>query len=383
MFNRLIKPLKTNSFFLFGARGTGKSTFFRSYLLERTLVFDLLDDETFDRLLREPKWIEEHCKQKKYDWIVIDEIQRLPKLLNLVHRMIEKYDQKFALTGSSARKLKRGAANLLAGRAFMNSLFPLTYLELGEAFHLPDVLRWGSLPKVLNLETEAEKRAYLRSYGLTYVKEEIQAEQIVRKLEPFRNFLTVAAQMSGKVLNYSAIAREVGVQVPTVQTYYQILEDTYIGFFLPHFHRSVRKSQIVAPKFYLFDNGVKKALEASLDSPPTAGTSGFGELFEAFFIQEIFRLNQYFEKDFRLSYFRTKNGSEVDLILSKGRKNVLIEIKSSERVNEVEVRSLARVGTDFGPGTQCFYVSRDAQERDIEGVACQPWDLFLKNFRDV
>ncbi|MEK6578128.1 MAG: ATP-binding protein [Bdellovibrionota bacterium] len=381
MFNRICNPLKSNSFFLFGARGTGKSTLLQQQLTEQTLFLDLLEEETFDRLLRRPQSLEELCSPTRYQWIVIDEVQRLPKLLNVVHRMIEKKGQKFALTGSSARKLKRGSANLLAGRAFVNHLFPLTSHEMDKAFDLVNVLHWGSLPKVLNLSQSDEKKGYLRSYSLTYVKEEIQAEQIIRKLEPFREFLSVAAQMSGKIINYSSIAREVGAQVPTVQSYYQILEDTYLGFLLPHFHRSIRKSQIEAPKFYFFDNGVKKALEGSLDSVPAQGTSSFGELFEAFVIQEIDRLNHYWSKDFRLSFYRTKGGSEVDLILSKGRSTILIEIKSSERLDEVEVRQLARLRGDFGPEAEAYYLSRDPYEVKIEGVDCLPWRKFLDQFK--
>ena len=383
MFNRICNPLKSNSFFLFGARGTCKSTLLHNLLKKRTLFYDLLDEEIFDRLLRQPQILEEVCQQGRYEWIVIDEVQRLPKLLNVVHRMIEKKGQKFALTGSSARKLKRGSANLLAGRAFVNHLFPLTSQEMAKAFDLVDVLHWGSLPKVINLKKNEEKKAYLRSYSLAYVKEEIQAEQIIRKLEHFREFLSVAAQMSGKLINFSAIAREVGAPVPTVQSYYQILEDTYLGFLLPHFHRSIRKSQIEAPKFYFFDNGVKKALEGSLESVPAPGTSSFGELFEAFVIQEVDRLNQYFAKDFRLSFYRTKAGSEVDLILSKGRQIFLIEIKSSERVDEVEARQLARLCKDFGVSAKAYYVSRDTFERRIEGVHCLNWQKFLIEFKKL
>lgn len=367
---------------MFGARGTGKSTLLQGLFSESVLTFDLLEDETFDRLLREPKILEEACQGSKYEWIVIDEVQRLPKLLNTVHRMIEKKKQKFALTGSSSRKLKRGSANLLAGRAFVNQLFPLTSLEIGKEFDLLDALKWGTLPKVLSLATAAEKKAYLRSYGLTYVKEEVQAEQIVRKLEPFREFLTVAAQMSGKVINFSSISREVGAQVPTVQSYYQILEETYLGFLIPQFHRSIRKSQMAAPKFYFFDNGVARSLEASLDSIPAPGTSNFGDLFEAFMIQEIFRLNQYYGKDFRLSFYRTKAGTEIDLILSKGRQLILIEIKSAELIDEVHLRQFTRHCEDFGSTYQAFYVSRDPVSRLVGKVQCLPWGEFLTHFID-
>lgn len=384
MVNRLAKPLLSNSFFIFGARGTGKSTFIQHFFKGiNTLSFDLLDDEVFDRLMLNPKLIEEAARDNHYEWIVLDEIQRLPKLLNVVHRLIEKNRQKFALTGSSARKLKRGAANLLAGRAFVNSLFPFTSVELGDAFKLNEALRWGTLPKIFELATPEEKTAYLRSYVLTYVREEIQLEQVVRKLEPFREFLGVAAQMSGKIVNAASLGREVGAQGPTVQTYYQILEDTHLGFFLPHFHRSVRKSQLSAPKFYLFDNGVKKALEGSLDSIPSPATSVYGDLFEAFIIQEIFRLNQYYQKDFRLSYFATKGGAEIDLILSKGRKLILIEIKSSDRINEAAVRKLARTRTEAFPESQAYYLSQDPQMRRIDDVECLPWLEFLRKFKGI
>jgi predicted AAA+ superfamily ATPase len=158
MLNRIVKPLKTNSFFLFGARGTGKSTFLQNYITDRALVFDLLDDEVFDDLLKRPKMIEDLAGSKKHEWIVLNEVQRLPHLLNVVPRMIEKTGQKFALTGSSSRKLKRGSANLLAGRAFIYSMFPFSYLELGESFDLNEVLRWGSLPQLLSLKTPEEKK---------------------------------------------------------------------------------------------------------------------------------------------------------------------------------------------------------------------------------
>ena len=225
MATRLVKPLKSNSFFLFGARGTGKSTFINAFLGKNVGSFDLLDDETFDRLLTEPKILTNLIKSKKFEWIFIDEIQRIPNLLNLVHKSIEEDKQKFALSGSSARKLKRGGANLLAGRAFVNSMFPFTFLETKNKFDLASSLHWGTLPKVYNSPGSEEKRAFLRSYCLTYIKEEIVAEQLVRNLEPFREFLTVAAQCSGKVINYSNISRDVGVQSPTVKTYFQILEE--------------------------------------------------------------------------------------------------------------------------------------------------------------
>lgn len=383
MVKRLSNPLKSNSFFMFGARGTGKSTLIRHLLGAEIYEINLLDEETFDRFLTDQKLLENIVKSKKTDWVFIDEIQRLPKLLNSVHKLIEETGQKFALTGSSARKLKRGSANLLAGRAFLNELYPFTYLEIQNEFNLENTLHWGSLPKVYNSVLAEDKKAYLRSYALTYIKEEIIAEQLVRNLEPFREFLTVAAQCSGTVINYSTIAREVGVQAQTVQTYFQILEETFVGFLLPHFHRSIRKSQIEAPKFYFFDNGVMKSLESSLDSAPVQGTSVYGNLFESFFIQEVFRLNRYFEKDFRLSYFRTKHGAEIDLILTKAKKTILIEIKSSQKIDQIKVNSFARLASDFGKESKAFYVSQDDNELEIENIKCQNWKTFLLGFKDL
>lgn len=377
MIKRLLSPLKSNSFIVLGARGTGKSTLVRERLGLNGLYLDFFDEETFDRFLRVPKALEEVCAQKKPEWVIIDEFQRLPKILNSVHRLIENRNQKFALTGSSARKIKRGAANLLAGRAFLNILNPFTSEELGEAFSLEQALHWGTLPKLLHLTSLAERKAYLRSYCLTYIREEIQMEQVVRKLEPFREFLAVAAQHSGKIINFSSIAKDIGVQIPTVQTYFQILEDTYLGFFLPAFHKSIRKSQRESPKFYFFDNGVKKALEQSLDSGLTPGTSAYGEAFESFVIQEIFRMHAYYQKEFRLSFFYTKNGTEIDLILSNSKISHLIEIKSTKRVNELEVRKLQRASEAFPGKIEKYYLSQDPLERDIEGVHCFHWQSFL------
>ena len=377
---RLVKPLKSRSFFVFGARGTGKSTLVRGFLKESAHVLDLLDDDVYEPLVLRPKRLEDICAAVKKEWILIDEVQRIPELLNHVHRLIENKGQKFALTGSSSRKLKRGSANLLAGRALVNHLFPFTSLELGKNFDLNTILQWGSLPEIFKFTQSEERKAYLKSYCRTYIKEEIQVEQIVRKLEPFREFLTVAALSSGKIINYSSIAREVGCQVPTVQTYFQILEETYLGFYLPHYHRSIRKSQLVAPKFYLFDNGVKKALETSLDNGPVPGTSAYGDLFEAWIIQEIYRLNEYYGKDYRLSYWATKNSSEIDLVLSKLKKVILIEIKSTVRVDPIEVRRLSELRKAFGTDAQAFYLSQDLDAQQFGDVTCLHWLDFLQKF---
>lgn len=346
-------------------------------------ILNLLDPAVEDFYAKAPKRLEQEllARKKRPDWVVIDEVQKVPRILDMVHLMIEKYRFKFLLTGSSARKLKRGGANLLAGRAFIYEIFPLTPIELGKDFDLIPYFHWGSLPGVLALRSNRDKEAFLNSYILTYLNQEIRLEQIVRRLDPFRSFLEISGQVSSKIINHKKIADEIGVDTKTVQSYFQILEDTLLGFYLPAFHLSVRKSQKQNPKFFLFDTGVKKALENSLEQVPSPRTSVFGELFETMVILNIYRLNKYFQLNYRLSYFATKNNVEVDLILSKGRKNILIEIKSSMSIDESEVRALAANVRDFPGEIEVFYLSQDPHKIKIDQVACWPWNYFLTEWK--
>lgn len=319
-------------------------------------------------------------QKSKIEWVFIDEVQKVPKLLDVVHMSIEKLKQKFILTGSSARKLKRGGANLLAGRAFLYSMFPLSYLEIKNNYDLSKVLKWGTLPKLQSLPEDEDKKQYLKSYYQVYLKEEIKEEQLVRNIEPFRDFLEVSAQMSGKIINYSKIGNDVGVDHKTVQNYFEILVDTWIGFFIPAFHQSVRKSQKQSPKFYYFDLGVKNSLARALDLNPSEGTSSYGDLFEHLIVNEVFRLNNYLSKDFRLSYLATKNGAEIDLILSKGREVYAVEIKSSSQIDEVEVKKMLRMASEIKNIKTMFYVSNCTSKRKIENVLCLHWKDFLNDF---
>ena len=388
MILRLPKPLNTDSFFLFGARGVGKSTFVNEQFLvnqtsDSVWTIDLLHDDTFDRYLTRPAQIEDDLKAltQKPEWIFIDEIQKIPALLDHVHRLIENQKQKFILSGSSARKLKKMGSNLLAGRAFLNTMYPLTYLELAENFNLIDVLHWGSLPKVFNSEVE-QKSAFLRAYVQVYIKEEILIEQIIRDLEPFRNFLEIAAQMNGKVTNFTKIAREVNADPKTIINYYSILEDTYIGFYLPTFHRSIRKQQIQHPKFYFFDIGVKRALSRSLNDTFTPGSFAYGDAFEHLVICEFYRLNQYLNRDYKLSYFLTKEGQEIDLILSRSQKLILIEIKSAAKVNLDDVSKFRKLGSEF-KGAKLYFLSTDPHATEIDGVRCLPWQHAIQEILEL
>jgi uncharacterized protein len=311
------------------------------------------------------------------EWVIIDEVQKVPALLDLVHQQIESTKQKFILSGSSARKLKRGAANLLAGRAFVYNLYPLTAKEIGDSFDLHEALHWGTLPKLLDLPNVQDKKEYLRAYANTYLREEILQEQIIRNLAPFQRFLQVAAQMAGKVINYSKIALDTGTSVPTIQSYFQILEDTLLGFTLPQFHESIRKRQRSNPKFYFFDNGIQRALLDDLNTTVTPRTSLYGYAFEQFIINEINSLQSYYRKDYRLSYLLTGAGVEIDLIIERpGLKRAAVEIKSTTTITQSDLKGLLNLGKDI-PDCELFCFSNDSTPKIIAGVHCLPWQAGL------
>ena len=378
---RQLQLPENNSFFLFGARGTGKTTLLKKLpFLKNAFYIDLLDADTEEQYSLRPELLIEQAEaMKEGSWIIIDEIQKVPKLLDHVHILIEQKKIYFALTGSSSRKLKRGGANLLAGRAFSFSLYPFTSQELNDKFKLLEVLQWGSLPKVTSFTTEIDKRRFLRTYTQTYLKEEILIEQLIRNLNPFRLFLPIAAQMDTQIINYSNIARDTGVDHKTVQNYYQILVETNLGYFLEPYNRSVRKVQRLSPKFYLFDTGVKRALEKKLNVPVEPRTTDFGNAFESWFVCECFRLNQYFELDYDFFYLRTKDDAEIDLIIDRpGKKQLVIEIKSTDRVDERHVKNLNHFRKDF-PDSELICVSRVNRPGIIKGITVLPWREALEH----
>ncbi len=380
MVQRLCKLSKTNSFFLFGARGTGKSTLLKSVpFLKDSLYIDLLNPETEDSYALAPERLGRELEAKESSqWVIIDEVQKLPRLLDVVHSLIEKRKTKFALTGSSSRKLKSGGGNLLAGRAFLFSLFPFTSKELGEAFNLEEALAWGTLPKMSELSDTEDRARFLRTYTQVYLKEEILVEQLIRNLDPFRLFLPMAGQTNGHIVNYSNIAKETGVDHKTVQNYYQILADTYLGFFLEAYSRSVRKVQKQSPKFYFFDMGIKRAIEKRLTVPLQERTSEFGDAFESWFINECFRLNSYNELDYSFSYLRTKDDVEIDLIVERpGTSPALVEIKSSDSIDERHLRSLIHFAKDF-PKADLICACRIPRPQKFDRVWALPWKDALK-----
>jgi len=384
LIQRICNPLLSRSFFLMGARGTGKTTFVTEQFGRNTGIsaIDLLDPDQEEKYARDPKLLERLVLDASdtHEWIFIDEVQKVPKLLDVCHRMVVKKKAKFILSGSSARKLKRGGANLLGGRAQICAMHPLTERELGERFSLEKALKWGTLPEVYLSEDDKDRSAILKAYTQVYLKEEILVEQLVRNLDPFRLFLEICAQMNAKVINHSEIAREANVDYKTVQSYFSILEETYLGFYLPSFHESLRKSQLAHPKFYLFDLGVTYALMRNLDRSLNPRTASYGVDFEAFFVTECHRLNSYCDKDYKLSYYATKDGVEIDLILSGATLHYVLEVKSATRVDPVRVKRFANIVRDlsFGRKVVPIWVSQDPDAQEIDGVHCLPWSQALR-----
>lgn len=376
MISRLLKPPLKHSFFLFGPRQTGKSTLLKAFLdSESTIFYDLLKTEEHLRLSAEPRLFREEVltRDPRITHVVIDEVQRIPALLDEVHYLLE--GQKppyFCLSGSSARKLKRAHANLLAGRAWTYHLYPLTHLELSSRFSLDRALEFGTLPSVY-LSEEEEARRTLRSYVETYLKEEIEQEALVRNLGAFLRFLVLAADENGNILNYSNIARETGTSYNTVKEYFQILEDTLIGFLLLPYARAVRKRLIKHPKFYFFDTGVHRAMAKRLAVPLQRKTSEYGRAFEHFLIAEILRLAAYQELDYRFSFFHSSSHVEVDLIIETPRNEThAVEIKATENPDPYSLRSL-RLFQQICPKARLYCASLAPRPRSREGVTILPW----------
>lgn len=386
MFPRLSKPLLSNSFFMFGARGAGKSTLVQSLMPRATTYsIDLLNPEDDERLRRNPQVLiaEVRGRAEAIEWVLIDEVQKVPALLDVVQLLLENAATrhiKFALTGSSARKLKLAGANLLAGRAYLNELYPLTHLELGSQFDLDAALNWGTLPKLVGLTDDLSKQEYLRTYARVYVKEEIWDERLVHNLDPFRKFIEIAAQTSGTILNYSRVGKQTGVDDKTVKKYFEILVDTFLGFYLEAHHRSVRQQQIKSPKFFVFDLGVKRAMEGLLQVPIVPKTYAFGRSFEQFVISECTRLNAYLRLDYRFSYLKTKDDLEIDLIIERpGQPTAVIEIKSTDQVDASDAAVLHHFKNDF-PDGQFFIWSRDPRPKMFGAVRACSW---LEGMREV
>lgn len=361
MFQRYLQNrLPETSFFLLGPRQVGKSTLLHNESPQLTI--DLLDPERQLSYNKNPNLLRHQIDDLNPDVgfsILIDEIQRVPKLLDVVHALMEQRPNlQFILCGSSARKIRHGAANLLGGRALYRTMHPLTYDELLDDFNLQWILAYGSLPKIyssLKQKKTKEAQDFLRAYAITYLREEIKAEALVRNLQGFQNFLDVAVAQYAEQINFSAVSRDCQVALSTVKEYYSILEDTLIGCFLYPYLKSQRKRMSHQPKFYFFDNGVTRALLGTLQDSPSLLEQG--RLFEQWVIQEIIRLNEYHQKDWKLSFWRTSHGAEVDLLISRGTRLLYaIECKFKQQPSSSDLSGLRSFRENY-PEVPCFVVA--------------------------
>jgi predicted AAA+ superfamily ATPase len=391
MVHRLFKPSKSRSFFLFGARGTGKSTWLRSQLdLKKSLFVNLLDPDQYETYSLKPSRFKEliSAKENLEKIIVIDEVQRVPALLDVIHDSLSNKKRIFVLTGSSARRLRQKGTNLMAGRASVYYLFPLSQSELGQEFNLQRALERGLLPESYFADSDLDSHEFLKSYVLTYLEKEIQLEQWVRKIEPFRKFLNIAAQMNSKIINKLKIARQVGVESSTIESYLEILEDTLICFRLPGYETSVRKQVRLAEKLYFVDTGIVRAIEKTLTLPLSEHSSSYGFLFETFIVLEIKKFIEYSRLEWSLCYFQTKEGVEVDIVIVRPRKvPVLVEIKSTERLEDEDFKSFRLIGDDLDRVHKSkipkILISQDRFKKTQDNVQCWHYSTLWENLKKL
>lgn len=372
----------SRSFFLFGPRGTGKSTWLRRAFPEAPRL-DLLDASLYLELARDPHRLEAIIGNRPANsWVVLDEIQKAPALLDEVHRLMESRRWRFALCGSSARKLRRGGANLLAGRALTLNMEGFSAAELGDEFDPDFSIDWGFLPSVQTDRSQAPE--ILAAYVNTYLKEEIREEGLVRNVPPFLRFLAVAGQMNGQAVNGHNIAREAAVPRSTVDTYFAILTDTLLGHFLPAWRPGVKVRESAHPKFYWFDPGVARAA-AGLHRDPL-DRSWQGTALETMIYHELRVFNETAGKHRQISYYRTPSGVEIDFIVETRKRQasrvpqvVAIEVKLSSKWDRSWEKPMTALAAQSGLRVdRCFGVYTGSRAYDFENVRVLPVRGFLK-----
>lgn len=365
----LPKLLKEKSYFLFGPRQTGKS-----WLIDHTLgqyrTYNLLDSETFLKLSFAPQRIREEITPSDR-FIIIDEIQKLPNLLDEVHLIIEKYPIHFLLTGSSARKLKRSGINLLGGRARMQYFHPLTFAELEDKFDLTQALNNGLLPSIyFSNAADLDLKAYI---GM-YLKEEIAAEGVARNIPAFSRFLEVAALCNAKIINFSNISNDAQVPRTTIHEYFEILKDTLLAYEIPAWNKTKKRKPTSTSKFYFFDTGVVRVLQHRSKVQP--GSPEFGELFENYICHELKSYIDYRCPDGQLHYWRSTTGLEVDFILND---NIAIEVKTSATVSHHDLKGLKALQQESTNLKHFIVICFEKTPRQIDDIHILPWSDFLRN----
>jgi len=381
MYNRLLeRPLKGNqSFFLFGPRGTGKTSWSREKI-PQALYIDLLETESFVDLLAHPERLEQMIPPGFKDWIIIDEVQKIPQLLNEVHRLIEGKNYKFILTGSSARSLKKKGVNLLAGRALSFKMFPLTAIELREDFNLKNSLQFGHLPFVYSRNNEQAIRDYLEAYTQTYLREEVMQEGLTRNVAAFSRFLEVASFSQGEVMNMSEIARETSINRKVIEDYFQILEDLLLAQRIPVFTKRAKRKLISHAKFYFFDVGVFQAIRPR--GPYDLKEESEGASFETLAYQEIQAINSYFNYQYKIHFWRTVDKVEVDFVLYGPKGIIAIEVKRAETIDTKDLRGLRLFGEDYPEAKRLFLYGGKKKEY-IENIQVIPLSEALQTLPEL
>ena len=361
----LTETLTRKSVFLFGPRQCGKSSLI-DHTLANAHVFDLLSSETLIRLTQDPGYIEKTCADEQI--VVIDEIQKLPSLLDEVHRLIERRGMRFLLTGSSARKLRREGVNLLGGRARMKRMHPFSASELKDMFDLDRAVNFGLLPSIFFSEKPEED---LADYIDEYLRQEIIAVGATRKLPAFSRFLEIAALSNGEQIDYSAISRDAQVPRTTVQEYFQILKETLLADEVPVWKRGARRKTVQTAKYYLFDSGVARRL--SRRSATVPGTKEYGHLFETWVHHELRCYLDARVRDGEIAYWRTPSGTEVDFIVGTS----AIEAKSASRIDSHDLKGLKAIAEE-GAFSRRIVVSREPIPLQIDGIDILPAAEFIK-----
>jgi predicted AAA+ superfamily ATPase len=378
LYERILR-LPGQSFFLLGPRGTGKSTWIRSVLPTAPRI-DLLDEAIYQAYLAQPHLLADELRALAAgSWVVLDEVQRLPALLNEVHRAIEGQRLRFALLGSSARKLKREGANLLAGRALRLEMHPLVAEELGDDFSLDRALAWGTLPVVWQ---SADPKGSLAAYARLYLREEIQTEAAVRNLPGFARFLPIAALFHGQVLNAAGLARDAGVSRTTVLGYLEVLEDTLVAFRLPAFEAKLRVRERKHPKLYFFDAGVVRALAGRLSPAPSRDE--LGSLFEGWVVGTLRAHGHYRELYEDIAYWAPAEArtTEVDVLMRRGREYLAVEAKLGRAASPSDLAGLRAVAELRGLVRRVLVCSAERARRTEDGIDILPVARFLDELRE-
>lgn len=367
--NQIARHLNEKSILLLGPRRTGKSSFIK-YQLKPDLYFNLLETKMFAQFSYDPGLLSKLIK-KNHKIVCIDEIQKLPNLMNEVHSIIENNKNvKFLLTGSSAKKIKSSHTSLMAGRARQLSFFPFTYNEVkNKKFNLHKFLLFGGLPEVYLSKNPWEE---LKDYAGLYLTEEIQSSAFVRKIENYSRFLEFAAHSSGQILNFEKLSRDAYIPARTIKDYYQLLEETLIGYNLPSFRPQESRKEVSTSKFYFFDTGILNALikrNSLKEKTPT-----YGELFEHFIFIHLktYQLQQ--RADWKLEFWRTHKGEEVDFILNKGL--ITIETKATNKIKPDHLIGLKKF-KELYTNQRSLLVCQVDKKFEINGVEIYPWTLFL------